>query len=140
MPGPYKIRDLALLQSLIGEDAVIPDSDKGGTIQCVGLVKYYSDCGRAADWSQGPAVNGGEVERGTVIATFDKDGNYPNNKTHNHACFFIEQQADGSGFRVLEQHVAPFPDKIQVRVIKYKGKPKDDKIQSDNGDCYSVAL
>jgi hypothetical protein len=27
-----------------------------------------------------------------------------------------------------------------MRVIKYKGKPQDGKIQSDNGDCYSVIL
>ncbi len=139
MPGPYKISDAALLQSLVGEDAVIPDVDMGKGVQCVGLVKYYSDCGAAGSWSEGSAVHGGSVERGTVIATF-KDGVYPNHSAHNHACFFIEEQKDGSGFLVLEQHVKPFPDKIQTRVLKYKGKPKDGSIQVDNGDCYSVAL
>lgn len=139
MPGPYIIRDLALLQSLIGENAVVPESDKGSSIQCVGLVKYYSDCGAARFWTEGSAVNGGDVDRGTVIATF-KDGKYPNSSWGNHACFFIEEQKDGSGFLVLEQHVKPFPEKIQTRVLKYKGKPKDGGIEMDNGDCYSVAL
>jgi hypothetical protein len=137
MPGPYVIRDLALLQTLPGEDAVIADPGYG--IQCVGLVKYYSDCGAARNWTEGKAVNGGDVARGTVIATF-KDGKYPNNSTGNHACFFVEEQKDGSGILVLEQHVKPHPDRIQTRVLKYRGKPKDGFIAIDNGDCYSVAL
>ena len=41
---------------------------------------------------------------------------------------------------MLEQHVKPFPNKIQVRVLKYQGKPKNAEIQMNNGDCYSVIL
>jgi hypothetical protein len=153
MPGPYIIRDLSLLQSLIGADAVISDPDYG--VQCVGLVKYYgvdgngNKCPSTKEWQQGSSVSpaiassvtGAQegIQRGTAIATF-KDGKYPSHAHGNHACFFIESQKDGSGFLVLEQHVKPFPDKIQLRVIKYKGEPKDGTIQSDNGDCYSVTL
>jgi hypothetical protein len=149
MPGPYIIDDVTLLQTLIGKDAVVDDADIGSSIQCVFLVKKYSDCGAASDWKQGQLVSEAVascsskaqegMERGTAIATF-KDGKYPNHTQGNHACFFIEAQDDGSGFVVLEQHVQPFPDKIQMRVIKYKGKPEGGKIQSDNGDCYSVIL
>jgi hypothetical protein len=153
MPGPYIIRDLALLQSLNKTDAVVADPDYG--VQCVGLVKYYAvddagnKCPATKEWAEGASVRSAiasciakaedGIQRGTAIATF-KDGKYPNHASGNHACFFIETQKDGSGFLVLEQHVKPFPDKIPMRVITYKGVPKDGKIQSDNGDCYSVIL
>jgi hypothetical protein len=149
MPGPYIIEDITLLHTLVNKDAVVDDADFGSPIQCVFLVKKYSDCGSASAWKQGQLVseavascsaNAQEgMERGTAIATF-KDGKYPNHSAGNHACFFIEAQDDGSGFVVLEQHVKPFPDKIQMRLIKYKGKPKDGQVEADNGDCYSVIL
>ncbi len=153
MPGPYIIRDLALLQSLNGEDAVI--ADQGYGVQCVGLVKYYgvdgkgNKCPATGDWTRGPSVKSAiascvagaqeGIQRGTAIATF-KDGKYPNHAHGNHACFFIEAQKDGSGFLVLEQHAGPFPDIIRTRVLTYKGEPAGGKILSDNADCYSVIL
>jgi hypothetical protein len=151
MPGPYVIRDVALLLSLDKKDAVIDDADVGAKeVQCVFLVKNYTDCGSTKDWKKGllvkeaiascsPGMQTG-IARGTAIATFNKDGKYASNPKGNHACFFIEEQKDGSGFLVLEQHVDPHPDKIQMRVLKYKGVPDGGKIQVDNGDCYSVIL
>jgi len=153
MAGPYVIKDLSLLQSLDKEDAVVADAGFG--VQCVGLVKYYgvdsvgNKCPATKEWSEGASVRSAVdscvagaqtgIQRGTAIATF-QNGKYPNHAHGNHACFFIEAQKDGSGFLVLEQHVKPFPDKIQRRVIKYRGKPTNDKIEADNGDCYSVIL
>jgi len=148
MAGPYVINDPALLQSLVGKDAVVEDPAYG--VQCVALIKVYAvndggeRCARSRDWAQGAsvkdAVEAGKIERGTAIATFNKDGKYLSAPTGNHACFFVEAQADGSGFLVLEQHVDPFPDKIQNRVMKYKGKPENGAIQMNNGDCYSIVL
>jgi hypothetical protein len=147
MPGPYVIKDPALLTSLVDQDAVIADPGYG--IQCVGLIKYYAvdskgnKCPATRDWEEGAsvkdAVTKGSIDRGTAVATFE-DGVYPSHATGNHACFFIEAQKDGSGFLVLEQHVKPFPEKIQMRVLKYKGQPEDGKIQMNNGDCYSVIV
>jgi hypothetical protein len=148
MSGPYVINDPALLLSLVGKDAVVEDSKYG--VQCVALVKIYGvndkgeKCARSRDWSVGTsvkdAVAAGTIERGTAIATFNKDGKYPSSATNNHACFFVEEQKDKSGFLVLEQHVDPFPDKIQNRVLKYKGKPENGAIQMNNGDCFSIVL
>ena len=142
MPGPYIINDLTLLSSLIGKPAVIPDIDKNYGVQCVGLLKYYSDCGGTKSWTKGDDVSGAcdakTIARGTAVATFNSEGKYASNPTGNHACFFIEEQKDGSGFLVLEQHVDPFPEKIQIRVLKYNGVPKGGKIEMNNGDCYSV--
>src|SRR5579872_497578 len=139
MPSPYVIRDVALLLSLDKKDAVIDDADVGAKeVQCVFLVKNYTDCGSTKDWKKGllvkeaiascsPGMQTG-LARGTAIATFNKDGKYASNPKGNHACFFIEEQKDGSGFLVLEQHVDPHPDKIQMRVLKYKGVPDGGKI------------
>ncbi len=148
MAGPYVINDPALLQSLVGKDAVVESPDYG--VQCVALLKVYGvnengeKCARSRDWSQGTsvkdAVAAGTIERGTAIATFNKDGKYLSLATGNHACFFVEEQKDKSGILVLEQHVDPFPDKIQNRVLKYKGKPDNGAIQMNNGDCYSIIL
>jgi hypothetical protein len=148
MAGPYVINDVALLLSLIGKDAVVEDPNYG--VQCVALIKIYGinqtgeKCARSRDWSEGrsvkDAVAAGAIERGTAIATFNKDGKYLSSPTGNHACFFVEEQKDKSGFLVLEQHVDPFPDKIQNRVLKYKGKPENGAIQMNNGDCYSVIV
>jgi hypothetical protein len=82
----------------------------------------------------------GKLERGTAVATFNKDGKYLSMASGNHACIFVEAQKDGSGFLVLEQHVDPFPDKIQNRVLKYKDKPANGAIQMNNGACYSIIL
>lgn len=149
MSGPYVIKDPALLQSLVKTDAVIPDVDQAFGVQCVGLVKYYAvdDKGNAipatGSWDEGTsvkdAVAAGKIDRGTAIATFH-DGKYPQKPTDKHACFFIDEQDDKSGFRVLEQNVKPFPKKIQVRVLKYQGKPDDGDIEMNNGDCYSIIL
>ena len=148
MSGPYVINDPALLQSLVGKDAVVEDPAYG--VQCVALVKVYATndngepCARSRDWTQGGSVKdaaaAGTIEKGTAVATFNKDGKYPSSASGNHACFFVEAQKDGTGFLVLEQHVNPFPDKIQNRVLSYKGKPENGAIQMNNGDCYSIIL
>jgi hypothetical protein len=148
MSGPYVINDPALLLSLVDEDAVVESPAYG--VQCVALLKIYTvnenseKCARSLDWSQGAsvkaAVDAGAIERGTAVATFNADGKYLSMANGNHACIFVEAQKDGSGFLVLEQNVSPFPNKIQNRVLKYQGKPKNGEIQMNNGDCYSIIL
>jgi|SRR5579864_1586818 len=110
MSGPYVINNSALLQSLIDEDAVIPEVDKGYGVQCVGLVKYYAvdsngvKIPAAPDWDEGKsvkdAVASGAIDRGTAIATFH-DGKYPQKEPTKHACFFIEEQGTGADFACL---------------------------------------
>src|SRR2546429_7098148 len=77
MAGPYVISDLSLLTTLPGKDAVVPASDQGYGVQCVGLVKYYSSCGATAVWKEGDLVGESPgLARGTAIATFDDTGKY----------------------------------------------------------------
>ena len=105
MPGPYVISDLSLLTTLPGKDAVVPASDQGYGVQCVGLVKYYSSCGATAVWKEGDLVGESPgLARGTAIATFDDTGKYRSAASGNHACFFISFMPSNTGITVLEQH------------------------------------
>jgi hypothetical protein len=138
MPGPYLISDLALLATLPGKDAVIPDVDKGFGVQCVGLVKFYSSCGGTGAWKEGDVVSESpRLARGTAIATFDENSRYRSAASGNHACFFISFMPSNQGITVLEQHVLPNPDKIQTRNIIYRGGKGD---PSNDADAYSVIL
>jgi hypothetical protein len=139
MSGPYLISDPSLLVSLVGKIAVTPPIDSAYGVQCVGLVKVYGKCPRTPDWRQGSVVKTLQyIQRGTVIATFI-GGIYPSHKTGNHVCFFIEFLPDRTGFMVLEQHVKPNPNVIQIRKILFRGEStKVDR--SDNGDAYSIVL
>lgn len=145
LPGPYLINDVTLLNSLVGQDAVIPDADQkaGRGIQCVGLVKFYSASGAAADWTGGDFVMDRQtIVPGTAIATFNAQNRYSNASSGNHACFFISFMPDRKGIRVLEQHVKPFPSKIQQRNILSRGRICIDKNSdaSNNADAYSIVL
>ncbi len=140
MPGPYVLSavDIAYLCAPPSKDAVVPVSDQGGGVQCVGLVKYYTKCGATNTWRKGALVaDSPRLAAGTAIATFDAQGRYPNHKSGNHACFFLKNMPGDQGITVLEQHVRPSPNKIQTRNILYrqgKGTPSDD------ASAYAVIL
>jgi len=138
--GPYRIPNLTLLSSLVGKPAVIPPTDEGGTVQCVGLLKYYNPLiGSTRTWTKGADVSDTPaILSGTAIATFI-DGVYPSHAHGNHACYFIRFLDDDSGFTVLEQHVRPHPNLIQTRDIKYGGNHPNDSVSND-GDAYSIIL
>ena len=138
MPGPYVISDLSLLTTLPGKDAVVPASDQGYGVQCVGLVKYYSSCGATAVWKEGDLVGESPgLARGTAIATFDDTGKYRSAASGNHACCLISFMPSNTGITVLEQHVWPDPNKIQTRNIIYRGGRGD---PSNDANAYSVIL
>ena len=134
--GPYIFNDLGSIDLLADgkHAAVIPASDKGYGVQCVGLVKYYSRAGGTSMWKQGGSVMGNPtLARGTAIATFNAKGHYASAATGNHACFFLRFVA--GGFEVLEQHVNPNPNMIQKRIILTKGGKGS---ASNDADAYSV--
>ena len=139
--GPYLIEKLELLTTLPGTEAVIPDSDVGFGVQCVGLVKRFSRAGATTGWKAGDSAmslkSSGRLAKGTAIATFGKSGRYESFRHGNHACFFISFQSQG--ILVLEQHVPPNFGTIQTRTIRCRGT--DTKVSaSDNADAFSVIL
>lgn len=95
-----------------------------GNGDCVDLVKTYAPGlkgWKASQWSQGAkVVDTPDLKRGTAIATF-VDGKYPNNKTGQHAAFFLKHA--GAGIWVMDQWKG---DKDKPRVSKrliYPGGP-----------------
>jgi len=129
-----------LLESLVGRPAVVPAADETFGVQCVGLVKFYSDCGATAEWRKGAGVNGlATLAPGTVIATFDAKGRYANHRTGNHACFFVKFLPGGKGILVLEQHVPPNPNVIRTREIYFLGATAPVSA-SNNADAFSVVM
>ena len=136
MVGPYLFNKPDLIDTLADgkHAAVIPASDAGYGVQCVGLVKYYSRAGATPTWKKGDAVIGSPlIARGTAIATFDSKGHYPSHASGNHACFFLRFVANG--IEVLEQNVAPNPGIIHKRVILRRGGKGS---WSNDADAYSV--
>lgn len=61
-----------------------------GDGNCVALVQELTDVGWTGSWRPWVRViDAGYIRVGTVIATFDKHGRYPNRPTGNHAGFFL---------------------------------------------------
>jgi hypothetical protein len=68
-------------------------------------------------WRRGPKVRGGNVESGTVIATFGPDGRYTNRTDGSaHAAVLIAEHQDG--LLVWDQWVN---HPVQQRVIRFRG-------------------
>jgi hypothetical protein len=73
-----------------------------GTGECVPLVQHSTGAPVTKDWRRGAPVKGNfDVQIGTAIATFDKDGRYGNHRTGNHAAIYMGQ--DAQGIMVVDQ-------------------------------------
>lgn len=67
----------------------LENKPKVGTLQCVALIRHYTNAPPSSAWKQGAAVmDNSTIRKGTAIATFIK-GRYPNMATGNHAAFFM---------------------------------------------------
>ncbi|MDJ0839335.1 MAG: BPSL0067 family protein [Acidobacteriota bacterium] len=109
-----------------------PGSYKGkvvGNGQCVILVQKACGVPHTSRWKEGVKVRGGNVEKGTAIATFE-NGVYPNRSSGNHAAIFIEETPNG--ILVWDQWVGR---KVGQRLIQFKGGVGS---ASNDGDAFSV--
>jgi len=68
-----------------------------GSGQCVALVQAASNVGNTSTWVPGASVTSGNLQPGTVIATFGSDGTYQNVSGQSHAAIFLGYQYDTSG-------------------------------------------
>lgn len=76
-------------------------NDKGNH-ECVVLVQQATGIPSTSTWSKGIKVmdaKAGEISVGTVIATFDENGKYPNDARH----AAIYESHDQSGINVIDQ-------------------------------------
>jgi len=85
--------------------------------QCVALVKEaLPRLGATPNWKPGQAIKGPNdppLDYGTPIATFNKDGVYPNKKTGNHAAIFLGYTE--GGIKVLDQAEGRPPEEREIR-------------------------
>lgn len=95
----------------------------GESRECVALVKHaLPQLGPTRNWRRGADIKGPNdppLQPGTPIATFDKEGRYPNKPTGNHAAIFLGygKNAEGQeGIRVLDQADKNKPDE---RIIPF---------------------
>jgi len=82
------------------------DTPNAGSGECVDLIKQYVPGlkGRStATWRAGEWVieAGSRIRRGTAIATFDKDGRFPQHRTGQHAAIVLRVM--GAGIWVVDQ-------------------------------------
>lgn len=68
-----------------------------GSGQCVALVQAASNVGHTSTWQPGASVTSGNLQPGTVIATFGSDGTYQNISGQSHAAIFLGYQYDTNG-------------------------------------------
>jgi hypothetical protein len=77
-------------------------SNEKGNFECVALVQKTSGIPNTAVWLKGKKVmdcSPGEIQIGTVIATFDENGKYP--LTERHAALY--ESHDAGGISVIDQ-------------------------------------
>ena len=64
--------------------------------ECVALVEAAAGTPRAVNWKGADVKGNTSIKVGTIIATFDKSGRYPNKSTGNHAAIYMGQNASGT--------------------------------------------
>jgi hypothetical protein len=97
--------------------------------QCVSYVKKVCpDLPQTSKWEKGAAVKDNEeIVEGTVIATFDEDGNY-----FGHAAIYVSQSL--TGILVYDQYITPpSPKAVGPRTLKWNGQGN-----ANNGNNFYV--
>src|SRR5205823_4730399 len=117
-------------------DAVPPNSNRHSPDFCGQCVSYVTtvcpelpvDTGR---WIKGDKVKGNtNINPGTVIATFDEDGDY-----QGHAAIYVSQDPT-HGIHVYDQWVTgAHPKSIGLRWIKWNGTGV-----SNHGESFCIVL
>ena len=107
-----------------------------GNGHCVAYVRASAYAPAAATWKQGSQVKGQtDLPVGTVIATFDSNGQYGNRKDGtSHTAIYLRQ--DETGVYVLDQWITQgVPQPVHERRIRFNNA-KAKRI--NNGDEYYV--
>jgi hypothetical protein len=117
-------------------------SSSVGTGQCVALAERAAMAPRTQFWRRGKKVRGAhDVQRGTIIATFDPSGCYGNHTDgRSHAAIYLGQT--GAGIEVIDQwvdvsHGVHRPHPASRRVIRFRG---GHGVAVNDGDQYYVVI
>lgn len=106
-----------------------------GNGQCVTLVQAVASIPSTSQWHQGGLVKGsGRITPGTVIATFDPNGEYGSRMDGtSHAAIYLRQ--DAAGIWVLDQWHGKTTQPVLERLIRFKGGMGS---KVNDGDQYYV--
>jgi hypothetical protein len=111
---------------------------KIGDLECVALIRHYTNAPPAAMWREGERVLGNKnLQPGTAIATFVK-GRWPGLSHGNHSAFYLGQVSNG--IYVVDQWPAKEKKFITKRFIYSKKAYADGSFEtpSDNAAAFSV--
>jgi hypothetical protein len=99
-----------------------------GNGECAVFVETVTHAPRVHDWRKGLKVlgNGHSIPAGTVIATFNSSGIYPNMKHGNHAALFLSE--NGHSITVIDQYHGHSP---AVRHYTHTGSGDDYHMTGD---------
>ncbi|HYC05601.1 MAG TPA: BPSL0067 family protein [Azospirillaceae bacterium] len=116
------------------------------TGQCVALVQKAAKMPLTKHWKAGVSLQERpEIPPGTVIATM-VDGKYPNERTGNHAAYFVryETQGDREGIIIYDQYIDRDTGKVvgpRERFIAFQPyDPEKKQNRSNNASAYSVVI
>ena len=106
--------------------------------QCVRYVQICASAPLTRLWKKGIKVHGLDMHHiapGTLIATMDKNGRYPNQSYGNHAAIYVSQ--DRAGITVYDQWVG---QRVHKRVIRFKGGNPNGawRFDANDGDNFYV--
>jgi len=123
------------LMSIAEKDVLGPNKyvNANGNTECVVFVQQVTRAPRTTAWTRGIRVKdavAGSIRRGTAIATFDDQGNYPLDGEGRHAAIYLGQNA--AGIQVLDQWNAQ--GRVLPRTIRFNRPGK----RSNNGDTFYV--
>jgi hypothetical protein len=124
----------------------LENADKAGDGNCVALVQHYTGIGQTVTWRQGERVMDMQtIPEGTVIATFDRNGRYPNNAHGNHAALFLRfgprNAKTGKPTHILVMDQWKTKNKISSRPIYPRAQRKADGglyHDSDNAEAFYI--
>lgn len=124
----------------------LENADKVGDGNCVALVQHFTDIGNTSTWRPGERVmDTRTIPEGTVIATFDQNGRYPNQAHGNHAALFIRfgplSAKTGKPAYIVVMDQWKTKNRISSRPIHPRAKRKADGglyHDSDNAEAFYI--
>lgn len=125
-------------QLQIGENEVFGKKkfvNAKGNTECVEFVRQATNAPQTTKWVRGRLVksfSSGELPRGTAIATFDDNGNYPTDTLGRHAAIYLSHNSEG--IEVLDQWNSQ--GEVLKRLIRFHRPPGTKR--SNDADTFYV--
>lgn len=107
-----------------------------GKTECAEFIRQATGAPSTGTWKKGLKVSDakpGDISRGTAIATFDKDGNYPTDRLGKHAAIYLSQSP--ASIQVLDQWNDQ--GEVKKRSIMYN-RPEGTRRSNDANTFYVI--